>query len=73
MQNSEIRDLSSNAVLILYIEEADTHKILSQGSWSFDKYLIGLYKPSEAKSVDETKFDTASLYRYKFITFPSAV
>nr|XP_023926510.1 uncharacterized protein LOC112037926 [Quercus suber] len=62
IQNFEVRDLTSNTVLILFSNEVDAKKILSQGPWSFDKYLIGLYKPSESESVDDAKFDTASFW-----------
>lgn len=37
-------------------------KILSQGPWSFDKYLIGLYKPGTKESVDDANFDTVSFW-----------
>ncbi|KAL0007876.1 hypothetical protein SO802_009378 [Lithocarpus litseifolius] len=62
VQDFEIRDLGSNIVLIIFSEEADTHKILSQQPWSFDKYLIGLYKPTAEESVDDAKFDRASFW-----------
>ena len=62
IKDFEIHDLTSNTVLILFSDEANAMKIISQGSWSFDKYLIGLYKPSESKSVDDARFDTASFW-----------
>ena len=37
-------------------------KILSQGPSSFDKYLIGLYKPGSKESVNDANFDTASFW-----------
>ena len=53
IQNFEVRDLTSNTVLIFFSDEADAKKILSQGPWSFDKYLIGLYKLGDSESVDD--------------------
>lgn len=60
VQNFEIQDLGSNTALLLIENEADSLKILAQGSWSFDKYLMGLYKPKEDESVDDTTFDGVS-------------
>ena len=62
IQNFEIRDLTSNTVLILFSDEANAMKIISQGPWSFVKYLIGLYKLSESESMDDARFDTASFW-----------
>ncbi|KAK7834206.1 hypothetical protein CFP56_024848 [Quercus suber] len=59
-QEFEIHDLGSNTVLLLFSDEADTLKILAQQPWSFDKYLIGLYKPTEHESVEATTFDYAT-------------
>lgn len=56
----EIRDLGSNTALVLFENEANSLKILAQGPWSFDKYLMGLYKPKEDESMDDTIFDGAS-------------
>ena len=56
----EIRDLLSNTALVLFENEANSLKILAQGPWSFDKYLMGLYKPKEDESMDDTIFDGAS-------------
>ena len=62
IQNFEVRDLTSNTVLIFFSDEADAKKILSQGPWSFDKYLIGPYKPGNSESVGNAKFGTASFW-----------
>ena len=62
IQNFEVRDLTSNTILILFSNKANTKKILSQEPWSFDKYLIGLYKLGDSESVDDAKFDTASFW-----------
>ena len=62
IQDFELRDLDSNTVLILFSSEADSLKILSQQPWSFDKYLIGLYKPTEEESVEDAKFTFAPFW-----------
>ncbi|XP_075675072.1 uncharacterized protein LOC142644317 [Castanea sativa] len=62
IQNFEVRDLGLNTVLILFDNETDPMKILAQGPWSFDKYLIGLYKPKEEESVDDATFTNASFW-----------
>ena len=40
----------------------EAQNIISQGPWSFDKYLIGLYQLGTSKSVDDAKFDTSSFW-----------
>ncbi|KAF3952002.1 hypothetical protein CMV_022403 [Castanea mollissima] len=62
VKDFEVRDLTSNKVLLLFADDADMQKILSQGPWTFDKYLIGLYKPGAKESVDDANFDTASFW-----------
>jgi len=62
IQEFEIRDLSSNTILLLFSNKADALKILSQQPWSFNKYLIGLYKPTKDESVEDAKFDYASFW-----------
>ena len=47
----DIRDLGSNMVLILFNEEYNLDHILMRDPWSFDKYLLGLYKLERNKSV----------------------
>ncbi|KAL0005596.1 hypothetical protein SO802_013157 [Lithocarpus litseifolius] len=62
VQDFEVRDLASNTVLLLFTHEGDAQKVISQGPWSFDKYLIGLYQLSASESVDDAKFDTNSFW-----------
>lgn len=62
IEDFELRDLGSNTVLILFSSEADSLKILSQQSWSFDKYLIGLYKPIEEEFVEDAKFTSVPFW-----------
>ena len=60
--NFEIKDLGANTVLLLLDDEMDINCILLQGPWTFDKYLIGLFKPGEEASVEDAKFDRASFW-----------
>ena len=62
IQEFEIRDLGSNTVLLLFSDEANTLKILAQQPWSFDKHLIGLYKPEKHESVEAATFDYATFW-----------
>ena len=62
IQEFEIQYLGSNTILLLFSNKADALKILSQQPWSFNKYLIGLYKPTEDESVEDAKFDYASFW-----------
>lgn len=61
-QDFEVRDPTQNTFLLLFTQETDVQKILSQGPWTFDKYLIGLYQPSASKFVDNAKFDTSPFW-----------
>ncbi|KAK7830730.1 hypothetical protein CFP56_027998 [Quercus suber] len=51
VQNFEVRDLGSNTVLIIFDDDAALMKILTQGPWSFDKYLI---RPENAEVIGNT-------------------
>ena len=56
IQNFEVRDLGSNTVLIIFDDDTVSMKIFTQGPWSFDKYLIGLYKPKDDESTNDAIF-----------------
>ena len=58
----EIRDLGFNTVLLLFSNEADALKIMAQQPWSFNKYLIVLYKATNSAFVEDAKFDYASFW-----------
>lgn len=58
----DVRDLGSNVVLVLFNEEYDLDHILMCGPWSFDKYLLGLYKLEKYKAVKNARFDRASFW-----------
>ena len=61
----DIRDLGSNVVMILFDDEYNQDHILMRGRWSFDKYLLGLYKPRKNEAVKNAKFDRES-FGYRF-------
>lgn len=58
----DIRDLGSNTAMIIFYDEDDLDCILLCGPWSFDKYLLGLYKPGKNEAVKNASFDKASFW-----------
>ena len=58
----DIRDLGSNMALVLFDEEYDLGHILIRGLWSFDKYLLGLYKLGKNEAVKNAQFDHVSFW-----------
>ncbi|KAK7816569.1 hypothetical protein CFP56_043912 [Quercus suber] len=64
----ELRDLGSNTVLLIFEDEADTQRILAQGPWTFDKYLIaeaidatlGIVEHVDTSTTEGVTFDPAS-------------
>lgn len=58
----EVQDLGNNMAVISFEDEYDPKRIIMQGPWSFDKYLIGLFHLGELATVDDAKFDTASFW-----------
>lgn len=58
----DIRDLGSNTVMILFDDEFNLDHILMWGPWSFDKYLLGLYKPRKNEAIKNAKFDRESFW-----------
>ena len=58
----DIRNLGNNIVMLLFDDEDDPKCILMQGPWSFDKYMVGLFHPGEAATVEDTMFDTTSFW-----------
>ena len=43
----EFCDLGNNKALIVFTDEVDMNRILLQGPWSFNKYLMALHKLGE--------------------------
>ena len=60
--NFDIRDLGNNTAMLLVDDEVDLKRILMQGPWSLDKYLIGLFHPDDAATVEDAKFDFTSFW-----------
>ena len=58
----EIRELGSNTALLLFDDEVNVQRILLQGPWTFDKYLIGVYRPGNDAVVEDAVFDRASFW-----------
>ena len=58
----EIRELGSNTALLLFDDEANVQRILLQGPWTFDKYLIGVFRPGNDAVVEDAVFDRASFW-----------
>nr|POE54607.1 hypothetical protein CFP56_53179 [Quercus suber] len=58
----DVRDLGSNKAMILFDDEDDLDRILMRGPWSFDKYLLGLYKLGKNEAVKNASFDRESIW-----------
>ena len=58
----DIHNLGNNIVMLLFNDEDDPKRILMQGPRSFDKYMVGLFHPGEAATVEDTTFDTTSFW-----------
>ena len=48
--------------MILFDDEYDLDHILMRGPWSYDKYLLGLYKPRKNESIKHARFDRESFW-----------
>nr|XP_023915780.1 uncharacterized protein At4g02000-like [Quercus suber] len=62
VRSFEVRDLGSNTVLIIFEDETDPQKLMVQGPWTFDKYLVGLYRPTGEELVDDATFDKTTFW-----------
>lgn len=49
-------------MLILFEDEADVNHVCMQGPWSFDKYLIELYRPGNEVAIADATFDRTSFW-----------
>lgn len=58
----DIHDFGSNTTMILFDDEYDLYHILLRGPWSYDKYLLGLYKPGKNESIKHARFDRESFW-----------
>lgn len=48
--------------MILFDNEDDLDHILMRGPWSFDKYLLGLYKLGKKEAIKNASFDRESFW-----------
>ena len=55
----EFRDLGNNRALIVFTDEVDMNRVLLQGPWSFDKYLMALHKLGENECITSVSCNKA--------------
>mgnify|MGYP000955685092 CR=1 FL=1 len=55
----DVSDMGENRVLFLFQEKEDLYKVLLQGPWSFDKYILLLHKLEVGESVSSLTFHEA--------------
>ena len=58
----EVSDMGENRVLFLFQEKEDLDRVLLQGPWSFDKYIILLYKLEVGESISTLTFQEAAFW-----------
>ena len=58
----EVSDLGENRVLFLFQIKKDLDKVLLQGPWSFDKYILLLHKLKVGESVSSLTFHEATFW-----------
>ena len=54
------RDMGNNRVKFLFTDTTDMERVLANGPWSFDKYLILLKRFEDDQSFSEVVFDSCS-------------
>lgn len=60
--NFEVRDLGENKAIFLFEDETDMVHILTNGPWSFDKYLVAIHKLGEEEQIQNICFDKVSFW-----------
>ena len=58
----EISDMGENRVLFLFQDKEDLDRVLLQGSWSFDKYILLLHKLEVGESVTSLSFHKVAFW-----------
>ena len=58
----EVSDMGENRVLLLFQDKEDLDRVLLQGSWSFDKYILLLHKLEVGESVSSLTFHEAAFW-----------
>ena len=56
------RDMGNNRMKFLFTDTADMERVLANGPWSFDKYLILLKRFEDDQSFSEVVFDSCSFW-----------
>ena len=56
------RDMGNNRVLFRFTDTANMERVLVNGLWSFDKYLILLKRLEDVQSFSEVVFDSCSFW-----------
>ena len=54
--------MGENRVLFLFQEKEDLDRVLLQGPWSFDKYIILLHKLEVGESISALTFQEAAFW-----------
>ena len=58
----EVSDMGENRVLLLFQDKEDLDRVLLQGSWSFDKYILLLHKLEVGESISTLNFHEAAYW-----------
>ena len=61
-QDFEVSDLGENRVLFSFQTKEDLDRVLLQGPWSFDKYILLLHKLKVGETVSSLTFHEASFW-----------
>ena len=61
-ENFEVSDLGENKALFLFKMMDDLDKVLLQGPWSYDKYLLILHKLQAEESARKVRLDRVSFW-----------
>ena len=56
----EVRDLGENKAVVLFEDETDMIRVLTNGPWSFEKYLLAVHKLGEEEQIQNISFDMVS-------------
>ena len=56
----EVSDMGENRVLLLFQDKEDLDRVLLQGPWSFDKYILLLHKLQVGESISTLTFHEAA-------------
>ena len=58
----EVSDMGENRVLLLFQDKEDLDRVLLQGSWSFDKYILLLHMLEVGESISTLTFHEAAYW-----------